>query len=299
MTADTPRSGFVTFVGRPNVGKSTLTNALVGEKVAITSDKPQTTRRAIRGILNRPAGQLVIVDTPGIHKPRTLLGQRLNDLVEQVLGDVDVIGLLVPAIDKVGPGDRRIAASLDGYPRAKKVAIVTKTDLASRDQIMERLMEVDALREDWAAVIPLSAVTDDQLDVLTDELLGLMPEGPALYPDDVVTDESLTDRIAEMIREAALDGVRDELPHSIAVTVEDIADREDSDLTDVFANIVVERDSQKAIIIGHKGSRLKDVGARARAGIEPLVGRRVFLSLRVRVAKEWQRDPKQLGRLGF
>ena len=295
----TNRSGFVTFVGRPNVGKSTLTNALVGEKVAITSDKPQTTRKAIRGILNRPSGQLVIVDTPGIHKPRTLLGQRLNDLVEQVLGDVDAIGFLVPATEKVGPGDRRIAASLDGYGRAKKVAIVTKVDIATREEITERLMEVDALREDWAAVIPLSAVTDDQLDVLADELLKLMPEGPALYPEGVVTDESVEDRIAEIIREAALDGVRDELPHSIAVTVEDISAREDSDLTDVYANIVVERDSQKAIIIGRGGSRLKDVGARSRAGIEPLVGGRVFLSLRVRVAKEWQRDPKQLGRLGF
>lgn len=295
----TTRSGFVTFVGRPNVGKSTLTNALVGEKVAITSDKPQTTRRAIRGILNRPAGQLVIVDTPGIHKPRTLLGERLNSLVEQVLGDVDVIGFCVPATEKVGPGDRRIAESLDGYPRAKKVAIVTKTDAASRDQITERLMEVDALREDWAAVIPLSALTREQLDVLTDELLVLMPEGPALYEADVVTDESMEDRVAEIIREAALEGVRDELPHSIAVTIEDMAPREDSDLTDIYANIVVERDSQKAIIIGRKGSRLADVGRRARAGIEPLVGTRVFLSLHVRVAKEWQRDPKQLGRLGF
>lgn len=293
------RAGFATFVGRPNVGKSTLTNALVGEKVAITSDKPQTTRRAIRGILNRPGGQLVLVDTPGIHKPRTLLGQRLNDLVEHVLGDVDVIGFCVPATEKVGPGDRRIAASLDGYPRARKVAIVTKVDAASRDEITERLMEVDSLRDDWDAVIPLSAVTDDQLDILADELLRLMPEGPALYPDDVVTDESTSDRIAEIIREAALEGVRDELPHSIAVTVDDVAPRDDSDLTDVYASIVVERDSQKAIIIGRKGSRLRDVGARARAGIEPLLGTRVFLSLHVRVAKEWQRDPKQLGRLGF
>jgi len=298
-TAPEGRSGFATFVGRPNVGKSTLTNALVGEKVAITSEKPQTTRRAIRGIVNRPGGQLVIVDTPGIHKPRTLLGQRLNDLVEQVLGDVDVIGFCVPATEKVGPGDRRIAESLDGYPRAKRVAIVTKTDAATREQITERLIEVDSLREDWAAVIPLSALTREQLDVLVDELLSLMPEGPALYPDDVVTDETLEDRIAEIIREAALEGVRDELPHSIAVTIEDISRREDTDLTDVYANIVVERDSQKAIIIGRKGSRLKDVGARARAGIEPLVGTRVFLSLHVRVAKEWQRDPKQLGRLGF
>ena len=293
------RSGFVTFVGRPNVGKSTLTNALVGEKVAITSDKPQTTRRAIRGILNRPGGQLVIVDTPGIHKPRTLLGQRLNDLVEQVLGDVDVICFLVPATEKVGPGDRRSAASLDGYPRAKKVAVVTKTDIASRDEITERLMEADSLREDWAAVIPLSAVAGEQLDVLADELLSLMPEGPALYADGVVTDESLEDRIAEIVREAALDGVRDELPHSIAVTIDDIAERDTGSLTDIYANIVVERDSQKAIIIGHKGSRLAAVGARARAQIEPLVGTKVFLKLHVRVAKEWQRDPKQLGRLGF
>lgn len=293
------RSGFVTFVGRPNVGKSTLTNALVGEKVAITSDKPQTTRRAIRGILNRPGGQLVIVDTPGLHKPRTLLGQRLNDLVEQVLGDVDVIGFCVPATEKVGPGDRRIAESLSGYGRAQKVAIVTKTDAATREQITERLMEVDQLREDWAAVIPLSALTRNQLDVLSDELLTLMPEGPALYPDDVVTDESTEDRIAEIIREAALDGVRDELPHSIAVTIEDIEERDTGSLTDVYANIVVERDSQKAIIIGHKGSRLRDVGTRARAQIEPLLGTKVFLKLHVRVAKEWQRDPKQLGRLGF
>ena len=296
---ETTRSGFATFVGRPNVGKSTLTNALVGEKIAITSEKPQTTRRAIRGILNRPDGQLVIVDTPGIHKPRTLLGERLNDLVEQVLGDVDVIGFCVPATEKVGPGDRRIAASLDGYPRAQKIAIVTKTDAADRDEITERLMEVDALRADWAAVIPLSALTRRQLDVLADEMLQLMPEGPALYPVGITTDESTEDRIAEIIREAALDGVRDELPHSIAVVVDDVAPREDGDLTDVHAQIVVERDSQKAIIIGRKGSRLRDVGARSRAGIEELLGTHVFLGLHVKVAKEWQRDPKQLGRLGF
>ncbi|MGO1840332.1 MAG: GTPase Era [Candidatus Microbacterium stercoravium] len=297
---ETSRSGFVTFVGRPNVGKSTLMNALVGEKIAITSEKPQTTRRAIRGILNRPDGQLIVVDTPGVHRPRTLLGQRLNDLVETVLGDVDVIAFCVPANEKVGPGDRRIAASLDGYPRAKKVAIVTKTDTAGRDEIMERLVEVDSLREDWAAVIPLSSEAGEQLDVLTDEVLALMPEGPALYPDGVVTDESLDDRVAEIIREAALQDVRDELPHSIAVQIQEIAPREDNpELTDVYADIVIERDSQKAIIIGRKGARLKEVGARARADIEPLLGTRVFLSLHVRVAKEWQRDPKHLGRLGF
>ncbi|GAA2589627.1 GTPase Era [Microbacterium binotii] len=296
---DEHRSGFVTFVGRPNVGKSTLTNALVGEKIAITSEKPQTTRRAIRGIVNRPAGQLVVVDTPGLHRPRTLLGQRLNDLVEDVLGDVDVIAFCAPATEKVGPGDRRIAESLNGYPRARKVAVVTKTDAASREQITERLIEVDALREDWDAVIPLSALTGEQLGLLSDELLALMPTGPALYDADVVTDETTEDRIAEIIREAALGDAREELPHSIAVVVQDIAEREDSDLTDVFADIVVERDSQKAIIIGRKGQRLRDVGAASRAGIEELLGRRVYLSLHVRVAKEWQRDPKQLGRLGF
>ena len=235
-----------------------------------------------------------------MHRPRTLLGQRLNDLVETVLGDVDVIAFCVPANEKVGPGDRRIAASLDGYPRAKKVAIVTKTDTAGRDEIMERLVEVDSLREDRAAVIPLSSEAGEQLDVLTDEVLALMPEGPALYPDGVVTDESLDDRVAEIIREAALQDVRDELPHSIAVQIQEIAPREDNpELTDVYADIVIERDSQKAIIIGRKGARLKEVGARARADIEPLLGTRVFLSLHVRVAKEWQRDPKHLGRLGF
>ncbi len=299
MDADAFRSGFVTFVGRPNVGKSTLMNALVGEKIAITSEKPQTTRRAIRGIVNRPGGQLIVVDTPGIHRPRTLLGQRLNDLVEDVLGDVDVIAFCAPATQEVGPGDRRIAQSLGGYPRARKIALVTKTDAATREQVTERLMEVDSLREDWDAVIPLSALTGAQLDVLVDELLALMPEGPKLYDDGVVTDESTDDRIAEIIREAALEGVRDELPHSIAVTIDDIEEREGGGLTDVYANIVVERDSQKAIIIGHRGSRLRDVGARARAQIEPLLGTRVFLKLHVRVAKEWQRDPKQLGRLGF
>lgn len=294
------RCGFVTFVGRPNVGKSTLMNALVGEKIAITSEKPQTTRRAIRGIVNRPGGQLIVVDTPGIHRPRTLLGQRLNDLVDNVLGDVDVIAFCAPATEQVGPGDRRIAESLDGFARAKKIALITKTDAATREQITERLLEVDALREDWTAVIPLSALTGgEQLEVLTDEVLSLLPPSPALYPTDIATDESLGDRIAEIIREAALEGVRDELPHSIAVTVDDMAPREDGEITDIHASVVVERDSQKGIIIGHRGARLRDVGTRARAQIEPLVGTRVFLKLHVRIAKEWQRDPKQLGRLGF
>jgi GTP-binding protein Era len=292
------RAGFASFVGRPNVGKSTLTNALVGAKVAITSSKPQTTRHAIRGIVHAAAGQLVIVDTPGIHRPRTLLGERLNAVVSATLGDVDVIGFCVPADEKLGPGDRFINEQLDAFPRAKKVAIVTKLDTVPRGVVAERLLAVSGLRE-WEAVIPVSAASLIQLDVLTTELIKLLPESPALYPDEAVTDESLETRISELIREAALEGVSDELPHSLAVTIDDLVERDDRDLVEVYANLWVERDSQKGIVIGRGGARLQEVGARARASIEPLLGRQIFLSLRVKVAKEWQRDPKQLGRLGF
>ncbi len=293
------RAGFVSFVGRPNVGKSTLTNALVGEKVAITSSKPQTTRRAIRGILHRDSGQLIIVDTPGMHRPRTLLGERLNTIVQDTLAEVDVIGLCVPANEKIGPGDKYINDQLDRFPRAKKVAIVTKVDATSRPAVAEQLQAVSELRE-WDAIIPISSLTNIQLDVLTKELIALMPESSSpLYPSDAVTDEGLEARIAELIREAVLEGVEDELPHSIAVTIDDISEREDREMLDVYANLFVERDSQKGIIIGHRGERLQDVGARARVEIEALVGKQVFLSLRVKVAKDWQRDPKQLGRLGF
>ncbi|MGN6127066.1 MAG: GTPase Era [Humibacter sp.] len=296
---ETPfRAGFVSFVGRPNVGKSTLMNALVGEKVAITSSKPQTTRRAIRGIVNRADGQLIVVDTPGMHRPRTLLGERLNSLVQSTLGDVDVIGFCVPADEKIGPGDRYINERLDEYPRAKKVAIVTKTDTAGKAAVADQLLTVSALRE-WDAIIPLSAVRGEQLDVLVDELIALLPVSPQLYPDETITDEQLEDRVAEYIREAVLEDVRDELPHSLAVTIDDIVERDDKPLTEIYANLFVERDSQKAIVIGKGGSRLRTIGETARAQIEPLVGTKVFLSIRVKVAKEWQRDPKQLGRLGF
>ena len=291
------RAGFVSFVGRPNVGKSTLTNALVGEKIAITSPKPQTTRKTIRGIVHRADGQLIIVDTPGIHRPRTLLGERLNALVEATLGDVDVIGLCVPANEKLGPGDRFINDRLDDFPRAKKVAILTKVDQAAQSEIIDQLTRIGTLRE-WDAVVPISAVTAEQLDVLADVLLGLMPESPPLYEAETTTDESEDDRSAELIREAALDGVRDELPHSLAASVDDREVREDG-LLEIYASLYVERDSQKGIVIGKGGSRLRDVGERARHEIEALLGRRIYLSLRVKVAKEWQRDPKALGRLGF
>lgn len=292
------RAGFVSFVGRPNVGKSTLTNALVGEKVAITSSKPQTTRRAIRGIVHQKAGQLIVVDTPGMHRPRTLLGERLNSLVQSTLGDVDVIGLCIPANEKLGPGDRFINEQLDAFPRAKKVAIVTKIDAVSRPAVAAQLLAVSALRE-WEAIVPISATSHIQLDTLSSELMRLMPVSPPLYAADVLTEESLEDRIAEYIREAVLEGSREELPHSLAVTIDDIVERDDKALVEVYANLFVERDSQKAIVIGKAGSRLREIGAEARKQIEPMVGKQVFLSIRVKIAKDWQRDPKQLGRLGF
>ena len=291
------RAGFVSIVGRPNVGKSTLTNALVGEKVAITSSKPQTTRRTIRGIVHRPHGQIVLVDTPGVHKPRTLLGQRLNDMVQATLSDVDVIAVCVPAVEKVGPGDRYIIEAITGFPRAKKVAIVTKTDSASKQQIAERLIELDGLC-DWDLLVPVSAVSGEQLDLLVDQLLSLLPVSEKLYPDEDRFDDDESLRIAELIREAALEGVRDELPHSLAVTIEERETRDDG-LERVFANLVVERDSQKSIIIGKGGSRLKQIGSEARAEIERQLGRRVYLSLHVTVQKDWQTDAKKLGRLGF
>lgn len=291
------RAGFVTFVGRPNVGKSTLMNALVGEKVAITSSKPQTTRHAIRGIVHREDGQIVIVDTPGLHRPRTLLGQRLNDLVAHTLSEVDVIALCIPATDKVGPGDRYIVESLERYPRATKIAVVTKTDAADPTVIAERLLEVNELA-DWATIIPVSALEGDQLELLMDQIHALLPESPPLYPADSNTEQTDEVRIQELIREATLEGVADELPHSIAVTIDEMNEREDG-LLNIFANLWVERDSQKGIIIGKGGQKLKDIGQRARAEIEAFLGRRVHLAIQVKVSKEWQRDSKKIDRLGL
>ena len=298
MSAPGPsRAGFVTFVGRPNVGKSTLMNALVGEKVAITSSKPQTTRHAIRGIVHREDGQIVIVDTPGLHRPRTLLGQRLNDLVAHTLSEVDVIALCIPATDKVGPGDRYIVESLERYPRATKIAVVTKTDAADPSVIAERLLEVNELA-DWATIIPVSALEGDQLQLLMDQIHALLPESPPLYPADSNTEQTDEVRIQELIREATLEGVADELPHSIAVTIDEMNEREDG-LLNIFANLWVERDSQKGIIIGKGGQKLKDIGQRARAEVEAFLGRRVHLAIQVKVSKEWQRDSKKIDRLGL
>jgi GTP-binding protein Era len=293
------RSGFACFVGRPNVGKSTLMNALVGSKIAITSSRPQTTRRAIRGIVHRPDAQLIIVDTPGLHRPRTLLGERLDSLVRATLTEVDVIGFCVPADERIGPGDRYLAGELTAAGKTPVVAIVTKTDQVSRDRVAAQLQAVAGLGE-WADIVPVSAVGRFQLDVLADVLVSHLPPGRPLYPDGDLTDEPEQQLVAELIREAILEGVRDELPHSIAVVVEEMAPREGrSDLIDVHAMMYVERPSQKAIVIGAKGARLKDVGSRAREQIEALLGTRVYLDLRIKIAKDWQRDPKQLRRLGF
>jgi GTPase len=296
------RSGFAALVGRPNVGKSTLTNALVGQKVAITSARPQTTRHTIRGMVNREDAQLVLVDTPGLHRPRTLLGRRLNDVVRETLGAVDVIGFCLPADQKVGPGDRFIAAQLAAVVATPKVAVVTKTDLVGRDQLVEQLVAVSALA-DFAEVVPVSATRGDQVGLLADLLVGMLPEGPELYPGGVLTDEPEATMVAELVREAALEGVRDELPHSLAVVVEEMTPRAgrpaDRPLLDVRVELYVERPSQKAIVIGRGGERLRTVGTQARGQIERLLGTPVYLDLHVRVAKDWQSDPKALRRLGF
>jgi GTP-binding protein Era len=301
VTAPGFKAGFACFVGRPNAGKSTLTNAIVGSKIAITSSRPQTTRHVVRGVLHRDNSQLVLVDTPGLHKPKTLLGERLNDLVRATWSEVDVVGLCIPADDPVGRGDRFIADEAAEL-KAAVMAVVTKTDLVSKGQLAEQLLAVSQLG-DFVDVVPVSAVAGDQLDVLVNVMAGHLPPSPRLFPDDMITDEPEQIMVAELIREAALEGVRDELPHSIAVVVEEMLPAEgrpDTDpLTKIYADIYVERQSQKAIVIGAGAGRLRDVGTRARKEIEALLGTRVYLDLHVRVLKDWQRDPKQLRRLGF
>jgi GTP-binding protein Era len=294
------RSGFACFVGRPNAGKSTLTNALVGQKVAITSSRPQTTRHAIRGIVARPDAQLVVVDTPGLHKPRTLLGSRLNDVVRETWAEVDVIGFCVPADQPVGRGDEFIVGELRSVAgRTPVIGVVTKTDLARPEQVAERLTQLTALME-FAEVVPCSAVDGFQVDLLADLLVARLPEGPPLYPDGELTDEPEETLVAELVREAALEGVRDELPHSIAVVVDEMIPHEGrDDLLDVHVTVFVERSSQKGIVIGKGGERLRAVGTAARRQIEALLGTKVYLDLHVTVAKDWQRDPRQLRKLGF
>jgi GTP-binding protein Era len=310
VTATSPpphRSGFACLVGRPNTGKSTLTNALVGEKVAITSSRPQTTRHTIRGVVHRPDAQLVLVDTPGLHRPRTLLGQRLNDLVRATWGEVDIVAFCSPADEKVGPGDRFVASSLATLARTPVLAVVTKIDLVTPDRLAEHLVAVAELGTQvglaWAEVVPVSARTGDAVPLLEQLLVDRLPPGPAWFPEGELTDEPEEVAVAELVREAALEGLHEEMPHSLAVVVEEMAPREgrppQSPLLDVRAVLYVERPSQKPILVGRSGARIKAIGSQARTHIESLLGTPVYLDLHVKVAKEWQRDPKQLRRLGF
>jgi len=292
------KSGLVALVGRPNVGKSTLLNALLGRKLAIVSDKPQTTRSAVRGVLHRPEGQAVLVDTPGLHKPRTLLGQRLNDLVRGTLSEVDLVLQLVDAAAGVGAGDRFLAAELARVD-TPKLCVVNKIDAASRAKTAAALQAAAALA-DFAEIVPVSARSGEQLDLLVELVLRHLPEGRPLYPEGHTSDEPEQHLVAELIREKALAVVRDELPHSVAVLVEEMGpDPERDDLLVIRAFLFVERASQKPIVLGRGGSVLRDIGTRARAELEALFGTQVYLDLRVKVAKEWQRDPRQLSRLGF
>jgi len=291
------KSGFVAIIGRPNTGKSTLINSLVGQKVAITSHHPNTTRHAIRGIVNGEGFQAVLVDTPGMHKPRTLLGRRLNEVVNESLEGVDIVIMTFPANEKTGAGDEHIL-NIVKESRAKKIAVVTKIDTVAKETLPVRLMEVGELTN-WDEIIPVSAVKSLQVDVLSGLLSKHLPEGPQMYPEDQKSDQSVEKLICEHIREAAIQGVREELPHSITVTIDEMKKREGKDFYDVHATIHVERDSQRGILLGHRGETLKNIGMTARKDVERLLGAKCFLGLHIKVSKEWQRDPKLLDRLGF
>jgi GTP-binding protein Era len=291
-------------VGRPNTGKSTLINALVGSKIAITSPHPNTTRHAIRGIVNNPEFQAILVDTPGVHKPKTLLGHRLNAVVSQSMDSVDIVMMCLPADETSGAGDEFIAAEIAKYPRAKKFALITKTDLVAKKNIATRLLGISAVAQGfvWDEIVPISAAIHEQIDLLEKLIGDNLPVGPAFYPEDMKSDQDIQQLICELIREAAMRDAREELPHSIMVTIDEMKEREEKGsrpFFDIHATIHVERDSQTGIILGHQGERLKDIGMRARKDIERELGARIFLGLHVKVSKEWQRDPKLLERLGF
>jgi GTPase len=290
------RSGFAAVVGRPNTGKSSLVNRLVGGKVAITSDKPQTTRSAVRGILNVPGAQAVLIDTPGYHKPRTLLGERLNEVVRQAWSDVDLALFLVDGASGVGRGDERVATDLL-TARLPTFCVVNKVDIMKRDEIAVALEAASRLG-DFDEFFPVSAKTGDGVEVVRKLVLDRLEPGPMFYPPGTNTDQPPPAFVAELVREKLLARTREEVPHSIAVVTEEYEERDDG-LLEIHARIFVERNSQKGIVIGHRGETLKAAGTEARQEIEVLFGRKVFLDLRVKVEKDWQRRPHALERLGF
>lgn len=298
------KSAFVAIVGRPNTGKSTLINTLVGEKVAITSHHPNTTRSTIRGILTSPGVQFVFVDTPGIHKPKTLLGGALNTMVEEGMDSVDIAIMCIPAVEKIGSGDEYIARAIAAKKGAKKICVITMVDMVDKSKIPNQLLSATELAKksgfEWDEIVPLSAKIDLQIDTLLEVLEKYAPEGPAFYPEEMKSDRDRDSVLADLIREAAIEGLFEEVPHSVAVTIDDFSQRENKkNFYDIHASIIVERDSQKGILIGKGGQHLKEIGSRARSEIEKNLGGRVYLDIQVKVMPRWQSDPKALSKLGF
>jgi len=295
------KAGFVAIVGRPNTGKSTLVNALVGTKIVITSHHPNTTRNPIRGIINKENFQMIVVDTPGMHKPKNALGNRLNSMVSENIDSTDAVVICMPANEEIGAGDEYIAKQVKG--QVPIFLVVTKVDTVSKSELAAKLVKVSEFTErinlSRAEIVPISAKNLDQTDLLLDLLSKKLPDSPALYPTDITTDQAEELMFADLIREAAIEELYEELPHSVMVTIDEMSERDGGKIFDINATLHVERDSQKGIIIGPQGSKLKAIGTLARKSIENLVGMQVFLQIHVKVSKEWQKDPKLLARLGF
>ena len=295
------KAGFIAIVGRPNTGKSTLVNALVGTKIVITSHHPNTTRNPIRGIINRDSFQMIVVDTPGMHKPKTALGTRLNSMVNENINATDAVVLCLPANEDIGAGDEYIAKQINS--RQEVFLVVTKVDTVSKSDLAAKLVAVTEFArkvgQEKAEIIPISAKNLEQTDLLLDLLAKKLPVSPALYPTDINTDQVQELMFADLIREAAIEELYEELPHSVMVTIEEMGERDNGKIFDISATLHVERDSQKGIIIGPQGTKLKAIGSIARKSIENIVGLQVFLQIHVKVSKEWQKDPKLLAKLGF